>query len=296
MDDMKQSVKIEYEPPELDKATIMNQSVVVEKGAANKSIALDSSLPIQSNLGTQSVFVGSESPKETTTAPKTDALRVFSNESALSNSNNSAAKSFSAGYTSLRDKGDVRRITPFHRGKMRSLYSLASDLDAFTRFPSNGTITKYDDVAALVSTYTSYVPRTETAGLLQIEYELHQQTSGTSTRSLYWLCLALFAVSYVLLFIPSTADVARYLVLCIALALSLIFTMMPSFIPIPVHCQADGQSMRDSNSVNLKAKIIRFPLDQSTVPVLCVLILCISGDDNFSWDSAWQSMKGSDIR
>eukprot|EP01084_Bolivina_argentea_P315509 546623_1 len=67
-----------------------------------------------------------------------------------------------------------------------------------------------------------------------------------------------FLLFYFLLFIDSTAQVARYLASIISLSLT----------------------------YTIKYK---FPLDQSTVPIICVLLLCISSDKDFTFSNAYNA-------
>ena len=209
--------------------------------------------------------------------------------------------------------------SPHHRGKQKSYQSIASELSKLTRISSQGQSRSQarhqsrqtnQTVASIqysvVSAYSSFIPA-QNDGLLQIEYELEEKTSKTQTRAIYGAIAFLFIVFYVLLFVDATVEVARYLVCCVSLAASLIFTMMPSYIPIPIPCVCTSESQGDidAESYNKKEKeetvVVtvrkwKFPLDQSTVPVICVLLLIASGQEKFAAGVAWSAVEGTKIK
>jgi len=211
--------------------------------------------------------------------------------------------------------------SPHHRGKQKSFQSIATELSKYsksqyTRLSSqqsgrghnsrqtNQTLASVQ--YSVVSAYSSFVPA-QNDGLLQIEYELEAKTSRTQTRLIYAAIALLFTIFYILLFIEATVKPAEYLVVCVSLAASLIFTMMPSYIPIPIPClcKSDSQGDIDAESYNKKnteetivvtVRKWRFPLDQSTVPVICVLLLMASGDEHFAAKWVWEAIKGTKIK
>ena len=159
---------------------------------------------------------------------------------------------------------------------------------------------------SVVSAYSSFIPA-QSDGLLQIGYELEERTSTTQTRLIYATFLLLFIIFYILLFINSTKESAEYLICGVSLALSLIFTMMPSYLIIPIPCLCTSVSQGDVDAESYAKKKpeetnvvtirkVRFPLDQSTVPVICVLLLMASGDTHFCADNVWEAMKGKIIK
>merc|ERR1719361_1092423 len=79
--------------------------------------------------------------------------------------------------------------------------------------------------------------------------------------------------------------------------------MTPSFLSIPIPCFCQNATNMDaqiySESAEEKQEIFmvtvkkfRFPLDQSTVPIICVLLLMASTDPHFSASIAWNAMIG----
>eukprot|EP01084_Bolivina_argentea_P300994 519142_1 len=99
-----------------------------------------------------------------------------------------------------------------------------------------------------------------------------------STLILYIFNIGFFIFSYILLFIQSTQTIGSYLVLLASLSLSLTFTVIPSSILI-----------------NNKYEV-RIPISQATVPVICIILLIISGYEHFSITNAWEAVKGDDIQ
>eukprot|EP01084_Bolivina_argentea_P199329 341083_1 len=84
--------------------------------------------------------------------------------------------------------------------------------------------------------------------------------------------------------------------LILSLALSLLYTLLPSSIkiPIPVSCvRVQPENMADSKHImaNVLFRKQRIPLEQWTVPPLCVLLLIAS--TKFSYKLAWSAIVGT---
>ena len=113
---------------------------------------------------------------------------------------------------------------------------------------------------------------------LQNESQLKQQKLQIHFL-MYAIPILFFLIFYILLFIPSTKEMAQYLVLTMSLLLSLLYAIKPTSIYIP-----------------LKIINIRFPVDKSTIPIICVLLLIISQNESFTIHSALNAIKGDEIK
>jgi len=94
------------------------------------------------------------------------------------------------------------------------------------------------------------------------------------------ILVALFVVCYSLLILLPECVAAHYTVLITSLALILRYTIAPSFVMLSI-----GESSICSS--------IRVPLDQATVPLMTIGLLLLSGDDAFTFESAWHSVLGT---
>eukprot|EP01084_Bolivina_argentea_P297163 511893_1 len=167
---------------------------------------------------------------------------------------------------------------------------LASELSTMSRKYN------YGDIASAMSEFSSFIPNQKT-DLIQIEYEVHEKSINIKYRILYTTTITLFIIFYVLLFIESTKNIAQYIILFISLALSLIYTMIPSCIriPIPWLCDKvdDDEIFSNPNkqqTYNIVFKKKRIPLCQWSVPPLCVGLLIAS--QKFSYMSAYKAIIG----
>jgi len=195
---------------------------------------------------------------------------------------------------------------PRHRGKQKSYQSLATELTHYTRqtsLKSHQTAASLASVQySVVSAYSSFVPE-KNGDILQVGEELDATKSKSQTRLIYGINIALFVIFWALLHVHATKIYAEYGILVISLALSLIYTMIPSYIPIPIPCVCRSESQRESDAESyanrdkqetfiMTVRKWRFPLDQSTVPVICVLLLIASQDSHFAAIHAWNSITG----
>lgn len=217
--------------------------------------------------------------------------------------------SHSVEYTTLKNIHHSAR----HRGKQKSYASIATDLSQLTRLSSKASAIrfKYSEIASVASAYSSFVPNNQT-DLLQIEYDVKETEKCSQRRIIYAVNLLLFIIFYILLFVPdaNVQQIARYLILCSSLSISLIYTMMPTYFPIPIPIFAQNATQMDAQMYNaagqqqkqeifmITVKKFHFALDQSTVPIICVLLLMASMDSHFSAEIAWNAMIGrhSDIK